>query len=553
MSSLSPVPTASQHVVAIVGGGPVGISTALELARHGIEAVVLEQREHGQCHPARTNLTNLRSMEHLRRWGIADSLRANDPVGDEFVRSITYVTALNGHVVTDLHKIFAFEDQLPIASDRPEFAPNAGIEKTFQNAAAAHPHVDIRFGSTVTGFTQDDAGVHVTYTDTDGEHVIDAAYLVAADGSRSPIRHELGIRMKGIPDLVAASIWHVHAPGLKERMDVGRSSFFFFINEYRDNMMLIAQDSDDHYMFGALPVADGVDADNWDAAKDLLFRNVGFEFDVTPISGGLVRIHSLITPQFRDRRVFLAGDAAHLISPMGGWGMNLGISDAADLGWKLAATLQGWGGEQLLDSYHVERTAMITPILEACIGNTNRNAESFTVDGITSDGPDGVRVREEVGTAIATTKTEEFNSIGAQLGSNYHRSPIVVGDGTEPAPFSQGTYVPTAVPGSLSPHVWIDGATSLYDLFGTGFTLLITGDDHHDHDADRIRTVAQERGIPLTIIKPDHPDLRALYQADLVLIRPDQHVAWRGDTLPEQLNDLFDVVCGIQIHASVPL
>lgn len=546
MTSLSPVTARPQHPVVIAGGGPVGISTALELARHGVESVVLEQREHGHCHPARTNLTNLRSMEHLHRWGIADSLRQNDPVGDDFVRSITYVTALNGHVVTDLHKIFAFEDQIPVASDRPEFAPNAGIEKTFQDAAAAHPHIDIRFGSTVTEFSQDDAGVHVTYTDVDGEHTVDAAYLVAADGSRSPIRHQLGIRMNGIPDLVAASIWHIHAPGLKERMEVGRSSFFFFINEHRDNMMLIAQDSDDHYMFGALPVADGVDADNWDAAVELLIRNIGFDIDVTPLSGGLVRIHSLITPQFRDRRVFLAGDAAHLISPMGGWGMNLGISDAADLGWKLAATLQGWGGDALLDSYHVERTAMITPILEACIGNTSRNAESFTVDGISGDGPAAVDVRERVGTAIAKTKVEEFNSIGAQLGSNYHRSPIVVPDGTEPAPFSQGTYVPSAVPGNLAPHVWMDDATSLYDLFGVGFTLLITGDD--DGDADRLRAAAQGRGIPLTVITPDHPDLRALYGAALALIRPDQHIAWRGDSLPLDLNELFDVVCGAKTY-----
>lgn len=528
--------------VVIAGGGPVGIGTALELATHGVPSIVLEKRNRGECFAARTNLTNLRSMEHFRRWGIADLLRRNDPVGDDFVRSITYVTALNGHVVADLTRIFEFGDRLPFSSDRAEWAPNAGIEETVQQAAERDPLIDIRFGSEVTDLHQDESGVTVTYRHGDETASVRGQYLVAADGSRSEIRHRLGIRLDGVPDLVQASIWYIHAPGLKERMDTGRSSFVFFINEHRDNMMLIAQDSDDHFMFGMLPVADDADADSWELARTALFRNIGFEIDVTPISGGRVRVHSLLTPEFRSGRVFLAGDAAHLISPMGGFGMNLGIGDAADLGWKLAAAVQGWGGDELLDSYGAERTSVISWIQQACVGNTERNAASFTTDGLSDDTPQGAAMRAELGELISTTKVEEFKSFGAQLGSHYHGSPVIASDGTVPPPVSQGDYVPCATPGCRAPHVWLDDETSLYDRFGSGFTLLVTAGAAPDTTA--IEIAARDRNMPLTVLAPERPDLLDLYGTTFVLIRPDQHIAWRGDRLPDDSGAILDIVRG---------
>lgn len=533
------------HPVVIAGGGPVGISVALELARHGVRTLVLEQRERGEYNYARTNITNLRSMEHFRRWGIADKLRANDPVGDDFVRSATYVTALNGHVVTDLTNVFAYSERHPFASDRAQYAPNPGIEATVQQAATEHPLIDIRFSSTVMAVEQDGRSVRVAYEDADGEHTVDAEYLVAADGSRSPIRHQVGIRMEGTANLVQASIWYIHAPGLKERMDVGRSSFFLFINEFRDNMMLIAQDSDDHYMFGLFPVADNIDPDNWDQARAALFRNVGFEFDVEPLSGGRVRVHSLLSPEFHRGRIFFAGDAAHLISPMGGFGMNLGIGDAADLGWKLAAVLNGWGGPALLQSYGHERAAVISWIQEACIGNTGRNAESFTLDGISDSTPEGAELRARIGAIIAAVKIKEFKSFGAQLGTHYQGSPIVVPDGTTPPPPSQGDYVPSASPGCRAPHVWLTEEVSLYDRFGVGYTLLVTGNPAAI-DTSVFEVAAKERGIPLEILVPEYDGLRELYGAELALIRPDQHVAWRGDVLPASVDDVLDIVSGVE-------
>ena len=530
----------SNEPVVIAGGGPVGIGTALELARHGVRSVVLEARNQGEYNLARTNLTNMRSMEHFRRWAIADDLRNNDPVEREFARSVTYVTALNGHVVLDLAQMVAFDFQIPFSSDRPVWAPNDAIEKTFQDAAVGNSLIDVRFGCTVTGFEQFDDYVRVNYEDSSGAMATASAdYLVAADGSRSSIRRALGVRMEGIPDLAQFSIWNIHAPKLKDLIEVGKSSFVLFVNEHRDYAMLIPQ-GNDHYEFGfAVEDADG---DSWPLAQQALYRNVGFEFDAEPVSGGAVTIRSLLAPNFRYGRVLLAGDAAHLISPMGGFGMNLGIGDAADLGWKLAGVLQGWGGPDLLDSYAEERRPVIAWIQDACLVNTERSPASFARDNISASTPEGAALRQAVGDEIRLVKQAEFQSFGAQLGSHYHGSSIVVSDGTEPPALTQGIYEPSATPGCRAPHVWLDDQTSLYDRFGVGFTLLITGDQPIDTSA--FETAAKERGMPLDVVAVSTAVIRDAYGGALVLVRPDQHIAWRGDCLPADSGAVLDAVRG---------
>ncbi|MDX6740042.1 FAD-dependent monooxygenase [Actinocorallia sp. A-T 12471] len=538
----APQHDAPQHDVVIAGGGPIGLGLALELARHGVRPVVLEQRPYGTLHPARTNLTNLRSMEHLRRWGIADALRANDPIGPERARSVTWLTTLNGHIVADLAGAFAFADPLPFTSDRAEFAPNAGIERTFQDAAVKHPGIDVRFSSALESFTQDDDGVTFTYTDPSGAARTERAkYLVGADGSRSAVRQALGVRMTGHPDLVEASIWYIHAPEIAARATVGSSSFYHFINEHGDPALLIAQDDEGRYMFCVLPGVEGVDADDWDAYREILFRNVGFEFPVEKINGGRVRVHSLIAPHFDHGRVFLAGDAAHLISPMGGFGMNIGVGDSADLGWKLAAVLRGWGGPRLLESYGIERSTAITWIQQECIDNTAMLAPQFLEPGISADGPEGEAVRARVGARIMDVKSKEYASIGAQLGYRYDGSPIVVPDGTTPPPLSMGPYTPTAFPGARAPHVWLDDETSLYDAFGPGFTLLVLGDGV---ETAGFEAAARERGVPLTVLDVTAHGLSGLYEANAALIRPDQHVAWRGTAAPADAGAVLDIARG---------
>jgi len=525
--------------VAIVGGGPVGITLALEIALHGIRSIIVERRAPGESWQARTNLTNTRSMELFRRWGIADALRENDPVSDDVPRSCTWVTALNGHVVHDFKRIFDF-DRMPIASETPEWAPNAGIERTVAAAAAANPLVDLRYESVYTGFEQDDDGVTVAYTDAAGER-LRCSYLVGADGSRSAVRGDLGVRMEGEADIVTASIWLIEAPGLMERAEVGPSSFYFFINEHRDSLLLAPQDDEDRYTLGIVPASADMDPDSWEDAKEILFRNIGFELPVRKLSGGRVRIHSLIAPRFDHGRVLLAGDAAHLISPMGGFGMNIGISDSADLGWKLAAVLNGWGGPRLLASYGEERAQADLWIQAECIDNTGLLAPQLVEDGISAPGPAGDAVRKRVGARVHEAKSREFNSIGAQLGYRYDGSPIVVDDGSPRPPVSMGEYVPCARPGARAPHVWLDDGSSLYDHLGTEFALL-----RLDPEADTapLEAAAAAAGMPLEVFEPEPDGLTDLYEAKLALIRPDHHVAWRGGAAPADAAVVIDVVRG---------
>ncbi len=532
---------AEQPKVIIAGGGPVGITLALEVATHGVRSLILERRALGEKWQARSNLTNVRSMELFRRWGIADRLRENDPVSDDVLRSVTWATGLTGHLVVDFERVFDFPEPLPFASETPEWAPNAGIEKTLQDVAEENPLIDVSYKTEYTGFEQDDDGVTVTYTDTDGEHRVRAPYLIGADGSRSLVRQQLGVRLEGQADLVQSSIWLIEAPGLKDRSTVGKSSFYFFINEHRDAAFLIMQDDHDRYMLGIVPASDDADPDDWEDTKKVLFRNLGFEIPVENLGGGRVRIHSLMAPRFDHGRVLLAGDAAHLISPMGGFGMNIGVGDSMDLGWKLGAIINGWGGPKLLESYGLERANAERWIQDECIHNTGLLAPQLVEDGISDDGPEGDAVRERVGARVLEVKSKEFNSIGAQLGYRYDESPIIVDDGSPRPPTSMGHYEPSARPGARAPHVWLADGSSLYDHFGTGFTLLKLDPDS---DTSPIEAAAAGRGVPLEVFEPEADGLADLYEARLALIRPDHHVAWRGDGPPSDPEAIIDRVRG---------
>ncbi|MDQ6731325.1 MAG: FAD-dependent monooxygenase [Actinomycetota bacterium] len=526
--------------VVIVGAGPIGLGVSLELALRGIRSIVLESRAKDTHYAMRSNLTNLRSMEHFRRWGIADRLRANDPIDPEFKRDVTWVTGLNGHVVVNFEGAFDF-DQVPFAAEVPEWAPTTAIEKTMQDEAQTRTEIDLRFECEVTGVEQEADTVSVTYRQGAGELTLRAPYLVAADGSRSPIRRQLGVKLEGTPDLVQSSIWLIEAPDLIERSVVGRSSFYFFINEHRDAALMIVQDSDrGHYMFMVLPASEGADPADWEATRQILYRNVGYEFPVKPLAGGHVRVHSMIAPRFDHGRVFLAGDAAHLISPMGGFGMNIGIGDAVDLGWKLAATIQGWGGEKLLRSYGEERGEAVRWIQQECIDNTAILAPELVEDGISADAPSGDEVRARVAQRIIEEKTKEFISTGAQLGYRYTGSPIIVPNGQAP-PLSMADYVPSATPGCRAPHIWLKDGSSLYDHFGPGFTLLKLD---RAVNTSALEEAAATRGVPLKVLFVEEEQMADLYGVNLALVRPDQHIAWRGEAAPEDPLEVIDIVRG---------
>ena len=531
--------------VAISGAGPVGMALAIDLALRGVPSVLFERRAEHERAVARANMTNVRSMEHFRRWGIADALRANDPVSDKIQRDVAFVTRLNGHHIFDFPRAYEWPERQPIASEVAEWAPNEAIEKTLRDRVRELPLIDVRFRNEAESFEQDDDGVTITVDTPQGKESVKASYLVIAEGSRSRLRNQgLNVRMEGKPNLARSFLWHLHAPKLAELWQASPMvSMLFFYNEDRNADSLVPQSGTDYWAYFCSPVPDDVDGDDWEACRAMLFKAVGEEFEVEPLDGGTFWTHCMQAPRFDFGRVFLAGDSAHLVTPMGGFGMNIGIGDAADLGWKLAAVIQGWGGPMLLPSYSIERGEAARFILDGCERNQVTSARELVRDGIEDDGQLGESVRHQVADDIRIQKSRQFKRMGGQLGYRYSSSPVIVRDETEePAP-DFADYVPSAAPGNRAPHYWLKDGSSLYDHIGSGFMLLVLG----DLDGAPLRSAAQARGIPfevLTVAEPDLSGLQDLYHANAALIRTDHHVAWRGDQLPSDVDDLLDVITG---------
>ena len=534
--------------VLIAGGGLVGMALATELGIRGVRCLVVEKRPPSKDQLARTNLMNARSMEHFRRWGIADTLRANDPIPAVFGRDVTYVTRLNGYVLVNMVGVQEWEGKRsPLASERPERIPNQAIERTLRDKVGLLPDASVLWNTAVTDFGQDEHGVLVQCQTPHGAPTLTAKYLVIADGARGSLRRKLNVGLPG-ESLSRNSNWLIYAPDLTTRFETPLTSLTLFVNEDGVGDFLTPQTADGHWMYLITPMPDGLDPDDWETIRTLLFRSVGSAFPVEPIEGGMWISQSRMAPRYDFGRVFLAGDAAHLTSPFGAFGGNMGIGDAVDLGWKLAATLQGWGGPRLLESYTIERQEAERFIIDGSAQNQSVLAPQLCRPHMDENSERGRRARSEVVELIITEKMREFRSLGAQLGYRYTASPIIVRDGTEASPLDYGEYVPSARPGNRVPHVWLNESTSLYDLLGPGFTLLKLA----EVETQPLEKAARRLAVPLkvlelndeTVLDLTNRSLVELYEASLVLVRPDQHVGWRANELPDDCEWLLNALRG---------
>ena len=343
------------------------------------------------------------------------------------------------------------------------------------------------------------------------------------------------------------------APGLAEAHPHGPAIMYWQVNS--DVPSLIGpMDDGDRWFFMPTAVPEGFQLTATEAAE-LIRRATGIDLDYEILSTDEWVASSLIADRYRDRRVLLAGDACHLHPPMGGYGMNMGIADGVDLGWKLAATIQGWGGERLLDNYEAERRHVHNFVIDEAVTNHATLSGHLLREGLEGDTEASAQVRREVGEKIRQIKAREFINRRVVLGYHYEGSELVVPDGNAKETQHQrvlcsSEYVPCALPGHLAPHVWLDDGSSLYDGFDQGFTLLVTGganDNLSAEDRDAIERAgrdAAEASIPLAVLTPRHSQLPDLYEARYALIRPDQHIAWRGDVWPEDGAALLRRVTG---------
>jgi 2-polyprenyl-6-methoxyphenol hydroxylase-like FAD-dependent oxidoreductase len=533
-----------QTDVVIVGAGPVGLALAVELGLRSVRCLVVEQHDRVGLNP-RAKLTNVRTREHLRRWGIADELRRASGLPPDYPPNIVFATRMNGYPLARFENAFycslARDDRY---SEPGQWVPQFVLEEVLRKRAAGLPGVEIRFNCRLARLAQHRGGVAAEVRDArTGEHgTVHAAYLVGADGAHSTVRESLGIAMQGEGALAPNLNVIFRAPALAGMHDKGPAIQYWMVNREAP-AYLGPMDGHGLWFLIAPRLPGGTDLSRVDP-RELVRRACGLEFDMEIVHADPWTAQRLIAERYGKERVFLAGDACHLHPPSGGHGMNMGIGDAVDLGWKIAATLQGWGGPALLGTYELERKPVHQRVIQAAVESYALVGDQLVREDIERPGAAGDRVRREVGELILKHKLPEFRSLGVVLGYRYRDSPAIVPDGTHPTPEQDIEYHPSAHPGCLAPHMWLADGSSLYDHFGPGFTLLRNGSARTDSAAG-IEQSAAASGIPLEVFAVTEPRFAELYEADLALVRPDQHVAWRGNSLRGNGLELLDRARGV--------
>ncbi len=524
--------------VAIIGGGPAGLMLAIELGCRGVACTVLEEDAACPVLP-KANATSARTMEHYRRRGFADQIRALG-LPDHHAQDIVYATRIAGPELTRFQIPSAaqaraqtsFGDYGPDAWPTPELPHRAQqmyIEPILKAQAERYSSVRVRFGARATALVDQGERVRVDYTDSaSGQpHQLQARYVVGCDGPRSLVRQTMGVAYAGEGavkrEFLGGQMVSIYfrAPDLVARLGKPRAWQYWAMNRQQRGLLCAINGIDRFVLL--IQLADGASVDGIDLPR-VFEQAIGVAFDheliaLTPWNAGF----ALVAQRFRQGRLLLAGDAAHLFTPTGGMGYNTSVDDVVNLGWKLAGVLQGWAPEALLDSYEAERhpialrnTGFARSLAES-IGNLPVPAE------IEAPGPAGEAARLALAQALARHVAREFNIPGLQLGLCYAGSPIVAAELTPPPPDEPNRYLPSGTPGARAPHLPV-GSASLLDYFGRDFTLLVFD---AEPTADWEREAARI-GLTLTLLRWPDPAGRALYGAARVLIRPDHHIAWRG-------------------------
>jgi 2-polyprenyl-6-methoxyphenol hydroxylase-like FAD-dependent oxidoreductase len=533
--------------VLIVGGGPIGLSLAIELGHRGIRATVVERHDRVGQQP-RAKTTNVRSMEHMRRWGLAEAIRRAAPLPADYPTDIIFATRLFGPELAHFENAFyGRRERNDLFSEPAQWIPQYKVEAVLRDHVLTLPTVALHMSTELTDFEQTEDGVVATVTDliSGGQRNISAEYMIGADGSRSLVRARLGIRLEGQHGFAQNCGIVYRAPGLMHRHPHKPGIMYWLVNPDSPGLTGPMDIGDLWFMIMPAPQGSGDigEAEAMTAVRGALGDVPGGNLDIEILTIDPWSAHSLIADSYGHGRVFLAGDACHLHPPFGGYGMNLGIGDAVDLGWKLAAVLRGWGGTMLLPSYEIERRPVHQKVIQEAVANNAMLSQHLVREGMEAAGPDGDILRSAIGAEIRQNKLREFKTLGVVLGIPYTDSPLVVSDGTKPPGWHFSDYQPSASPGCLAPHLWLAAGDSLYDRFGPGFTVLVTGPGA-EGDLERLRSAAAECGLALKILAPGDDRLRHLYGARLVVIRPDQHVAWRGDVLDRSASALLDHIRG---------
>ena len=526
--------------VLIVGAGPVGLTLAIDLGRRGVRCTLIEQKSAPHMWP-KMERCNARSMEIYRRLGLAKKIRAAGlpswvPMDVYIVTSLVEPPLLHlpyPSVEQAKKEIAAINDgTLPL--EPYQLISQYTLEPLLKSVAETLPSVTVRYGCEFLSFEQDEESVSVEVTEGNTTSKITARYLVGCDGGTSAIRKQLGITLSGEGNILQLRQALYHCDDLFDRIAIGKGRHYHVADS--QSTQLIVQDSTKHFTLHSV-------VENDEDMAAMFEKTVAMPVKYEMLYVGEWRQNLLLADRYADGRVLLAGDAVHLVIPTGGLGMNTGVGDAIDLGWKLAGTLQGWGGPGLLASYEAERRS---------VGERNVGASRYASLGrrkwrgqwksnIRDNTPAGALTRANL-VAVADVEQRKTNEmIGAELGYHYAGSPLVVTEPNDP-PYDYVEYRPSTYPGVRLPHVWLDDGRAVQDCIGDGYTLLRLGGSTADCSglADGFRRI----GAAFTALDLAGQAARDVYGHDLILVRPDLHVVWRGNRPPDEPAKLAALATG---------
>jgi 2-polyprenyl-6-methoxyphenol hydroxylase-like FAD-dependent oxidoreductase len=527
--------------VIVAGAGPVGLTLSIELGRRGISCLLMEKSPTPLPWP-KMDRSNARTMEFYRRIGIADRVRAlgypaDNPMDVFLTRRLSEppIATLKYPSVAERRKQIATSATGEWLLEPYQLVSQNKLEPLLKEVAEATPNVTVRYGFELTGFRQDGTGVIVTGRRTDGgEEILRCRYMAGCDGGGSFVRKQLGVKLEGQGGMRQLVQVIFRSDTLYERIVTGKGRHYQFADPHFSSM--VAQGCRTEFtLHSTLPA----DTDFRPVIENL----VGFpcEFEILYVVPW--RHNLLIADRYRVGRVFLAGDAVHLVIPTGGLGMNTGVGDAFDLAWKLAGTLRGWGGPGLLDSYEFERRP---------VGVRNVAAAGWAAAGVPvwralvtsaihEDSPEGDAERARVAACFDVEHSKMHGMVGVESNYSYAGSPLIAYEAGNVPEWETSRYVPHTRPGVRIPHMWLDDGAAMQDILGYDYTLL---DLRGDCDAAPVQAAFDTLGAPLAVVHRDEPRVRSVYDASIFLLRPDLHIAWRGDRLPRDAVGLARMATG---------
>lgn len=471
-------------------------------------------------------------MEHFRRWGLADTLRTRAPLPVTWSDEAVFATSLLGREITRFHHCFGLElTGSDLVAEPGQQVPQPVVEQLLRDTVLARGVATLITGAEVVAVGQSAAGAWADVVFAgNARQRIDAEYVIGCEGARSLVSQAIGARYVGGDDVRPNLSIVFRSPGLAARVPHGPAVHYWVINPEQPGLVG-RLDLDETWWC----VAQDVSVVDEEHHAERIVRNlVGADIAVEVLSTDAWRARMLLADRYADRRLLIAGDAAHQNPPWGGHGFNTGIGDAVNLGWKLAAVIRGWGGPRLLDSYEQERRPVAQRTIDEAVRNMSTLSLELANPALNGTDEDFARTRPAVADAIQQSKDSEFHSLELTLGYQYRDSPIVISDGHREQVMTAGE------PGTRLAHRWLGKGDSLYDHLGRGFTLL---GDIDSPAARRLATAAADHDVSLTMLRLADNDRARLLGAELSLVRPDQHVAWRG-TDPIDANAVIQTVTG---------